>query len=240
VSDWKPTVIKFGTKDTTVRDDGSVVLCDIGCTADGDSAIILDHDEIVRLIETWNAARISTPPEPQPGPAWCRHPGRECGCGSAPGWHLPGTRPDCEYYTHHCESCHAKGICTAAECTPEPQPGPAPTNPREVSTSLVDAQPRGQARSGERFYAFADSLPVPPTGALASSLPPAPRPVVDTLRKRLEREEVSYSELRMLALPLLDVYERAEEFSHLFPPCNQDVWNKAHRLLADALRKAAK
>ena len=29
---------------------------------------------------------------------------------------LPGEHHTCEMYKHHCESCHARGFCTLAEC----------------------------------------------------------------------------------------------------------------------------
>ena len=41
---------------------------------------------------------------------------RGCECGSGMRKHDFGKDESCEYFEHHCETCHEKGFCTIPEC----------------------------------------------------------------------------------------------------------------------------
>lgn len=42
--------------------------------------------------------------------------GKPCTCGTGAGPHFFGTVPRCEYYRHHCDSCHKLRGCTLQAC----------------------------------------------------------------------------------------------------------------------------
>ena len=43
-----------------------------------------------------------------------------CLCGTCVTPHALGKHPDCEYFDHHCDSCHEKKLCTKTECKEAP------------------------------------------------------------------------------------------------------------------------
>lgn len=40
----------------------------------------------------------------------------DCGCFTGPSGHTYAEHPLCEYFEHHCETCHARGLCTREAC----------------------------------------------------------------------------------------------------------------------------